>query len=171
MTVLCDSEIDQLCRDGMVDPFDPRLVNPASLDIRVGNITMFPTEQSRKWIEADISGNSEENPFFLMSGEFALLESLETFFIPETVCAQFILKSSRGREGWQHCLAGFCDPGWHGSKLTMEVHNVNPHHRLPLYPGLRIGQMRFDWMSKPPARSYAETGRYNGDRTVQLSKG
>jgi dCTP deaminase len=68
-------------------------------------------------------------------------------------------------------LAGFCDPGWHGSKLTLELKNARRFHDLPLYPGLKIGQMVFHKMYASPLRDYSETGRYNRDRSVAASKG
>ena len=34
--ILCDTEIRALCEQGLVTPYDPALVNPASLDVRLG---------------------------------------------------------------------------------------------------------------------------------------
>ena len=67
-------------------------------------------------------------------------------------------------------LAGWCDPGWHGSKLTLELQNARKMHSLPLYPGLKIGQIIFFEMSERPIKSYAVTGHYNNDKTVSGSK-
>ena len=66
-------------------------------------------------------------------------------------------------------LAGWCDPGWHGSRLTLELKNVRLHHPLPLYPGLKIGQMVFHTMSSVPLNSYASVGHYNNHSTVMPS--
>ena len=71
----------------------------------------------------------------------------------------------------QHALCGYCDAGWHGSKLTLELHSLRRSHSVPLYPGLKIGQLVFYRMDHAPERSYAVTGRYNGDSTVTASKG
>ena len=79
---------------------------------------------------------------------------------------QFVLKSSRARSGLNHLLAGWCDPGWHGSRLTLELKNERLHHAIPLYPGLKIGQMVFHAMSNVPMHSYRETGHYNNHLTV-----
>jgi dCTP deaminase len=152
----------------MVTPFDPELVNPASLDIRVGNTAKL--RHSWGYIPIDLSEYSEQNPCILMPGERVLIDSLETFNLPNFICAQFRLKSSRGREWYEHMEAGFCDPGWHGSKLTMEIINMdlNP---LPLYTGLRMGQLIFSLMLAIPEKDYSVTGRYNNDKTVMESKG
>jgi dCTP deaminase len=34
--ILCDTDILKLCKAGAMDEYDPRLVNPASLDVRLG---------------------------------------------------------------------------------------------------------------------------------------
>jgi dCTP deaminase len=68
-------------------------------------------------------------------------------------------------------MAGYCDPGWHGSVLTLELHNSRQLHPVALWPGMKIGQMVFHQMAATPQRSYAVTGRYNGDATVQGSRG
>jgi dCTP deaminase len=67
-------------------------------------------------------------------------------------------------------LAGWIDPGWHGSKLTLELQNARKMHSLPLYPGLKIGQIIFFEMSEKPLKSYAEVGHYNNDTKVSASK-
>jgi dCTP deaminase len=55
--------------------------------------------------------------------------------------------------------------------MTLELHNSRQLHPVPIWPGMKIGQMVFHLMSQPPALSYAVTGRYNGDATVQGSRG
>jgi len=61
-----------------------------------------------------------------------------------------------------------CDPGWHGSVLTLELRNLTTYHYLELRHGLPIGQMIFFRCEEVPAKgSYATKGSYNGDRTVQ----
>jgi dCTP deaminase len=67
-------------------------------------------------------------------------------------------------------MAAYCDPGWHGSSLTLELVNVSNFSRIELFYGRRIGQMIFETVATPD-RSYAETGRYNGDLVVTQSKG
>ena len=170
MAVLSDWEIRLKC-DGsqMVWPFDPELLNPASLDVRLGDHLMIESIESPDLQRLDISNRTQDDPYLLLPGEFCLAETLERFDLPEDVSAQFVLKSSRAREGLNHLLAGWCDPGWHGSKLTLELKNERKHHPLPLYPGLKIGQMVFHEMSSVPAQSYALVGHYNDHLTVMPS--
>ena len=156
MAVLCDHEIRALCDSHqMVWPFVPELLNPASLDLRLGNRLMIEVSDRRSLIEIDISDRTEEDPYYLAPSEFVLAETIETFNLPDDISAQFVLKSSRAREGLNHLLAGWCDPGWHGSKLTLELTNERRYHGLHLYPNLKIGQMVFHRMSNVPALSIA----------------
>jgi dCTP deaminase len=167
MTVLCDWEIKARCiKSQMVVPFNEELVNPASLDVLLGDHLMIESIYSPDLVRINIAERTEDDPFMLQSGEFCLAETLEFFNLPEDLCGTFLLKSSRAREGYGHAFAGFADPGWHGSKLTLELKNERLHHALPLYPGLKIGQMVFHEMSNVPMRSYAETGHYNNHATV-----
>lgn len=171
MAVLADFQIANLCQTGMVQPFDPALVNPASLDIRLGNSLLIETIEHPNMVPYPFGDHSQEHPYLLMPGQFVLAGSLEKFWLPKTICATFALKSSRAREAIDHAKAGFCDPGWHNSALTMEIRNNSQLHPRPLWPGMRIGQMVFEEMSSTPQRCYAQTGRYNGDATVQASRG
>jgi dCTP deaminase len=155
----------------MVEPFDPSLVNPASLDIRVG----YTAKLRRKYHESgyadiDLSMQTAEDPLPFQPGDRLLVASLETINLPNFLCAQFRLKSSRGREWYEHMEAGFCDPGWHGSKLTMEIINMDLAP-LPIYPGLKMGQLVFSLTLAPPDQDYSVRGRYNNDRRVMESKG
>jgi dCTP deaminase len=170
--ILHDLEIRRLCEDDrMIVPFDPDQLNPASYDVLLGNHLMIESAASAELVPIDISDHTQEKPFWLKPGAFVLAETFETFNIPDDIAAQFILKSSRGREGFSHALCGYCDPGWNGSKLTLELHSLRQLHPLALYPGLKIGQMVFSLMAGIPERSYAVTGRYNGDLGVTASKG
>ena len=169
MTVLCDWEIKARCiKSQMVVPFNEELVNPASLDVLLGDHLMIESIfYSPDLVRINIAERTEDDPFMLLSpANFALAETLELFNLPNDISCQFVLKSSRARSGLNHLLAGWCDPGWHGSKLTLELKNERLHHALPLYPGLKIGQMVFHQMSNTLLRSYAETGHYNNHATV-----
>lgn len=172
MPVLSDWEIKARCtgdNSNMVMPFELELLNPASLDVRLGDSIMVETIYQPEFVRIDISLHTEDQPYWMQPGEFCLAETRELFNLPEDLSAQFVLKSSRARAGYQHMLAGWCDPGWHGSRLTLELKNARLHHPLPLYPGLKIGQIIFHTMSSAPQKSYAVTGNYNNHSTVMPS--
>ena len=169
--ILADHEIRVLAELGMVTPFNSALLNPASLDVRLGSTLLIERAGDPAMVAFPLCDCSQEEPFWLLPGQFVLAQTMETFHLPNHIAAQFTLKSSRAREGLEHLMAGYCDPGWHGSVLTLELHNSRQLHSVALWPGMKIGQMVFYRMSEPPERSYAETGRYNGDKTTQASKG
>jgi dCTP deaminase len=171
MTILADFQIRALCESGMVTPFDPELLNPASLDLRLGSNILIESSEGPDLVPCCIANYTSANPYQVVPGQFLLAEAEPIFNLPNCIAAQFVLKSSRAREGLQHLLAGWCDPGWNGSRLTLELKNVRQLHWVGIYPGLKIGQMKFMKMDSTPMASYAETGRYNGDQTVRWSRG
>jgi dCTP deaminase len=152
----------------MITPYNAGQVNAASYDVCIGDkIKLAIDGNPDKWNEIDISTGIV---YSLVQGEFILTETIESFHIPRNVSAQFALKSSRGREGYEHLSAGFIDPAWHGSKLTMELFNANPNP-IPIYKGLRIGQIIFSRCDATPIKGYDKRGRYNNDNGVRESKG
>lgn len=170
--ILPDHEIRRLCQQhAMVNPFDPNHLNPASLDLTLGDRIMFEVPESPELQIHGIAGHTKDDPYWLQPGEFVLAETRQIFAMPDHVCGFFYLKSSRAREGYEHLHAGFADCGWYGSRLTLELKNARKMHPLPLYPNMRIGQMVFFTVSGVPERSYAEVGRYNADLAVTASKG
>lgn len=170
--LLPDHEIRRLCQQhAMVTPFNPDLLNPASIDVTIGGRIMVEMPEAPELQMVSIEGHTAADPFMVQPGMFLLAETREIFNLPDHVGAQFVLKSSRAREGWDHAEAGWCDPGWYGSRLTMELRNQRRWHDLALWPGMKIGQMKFLLVSGSVERSYAETGRYNADLGVTGSKG
>lgn len=172
MTILVDWQIQRYCdSDNMVDSLgEDLLINPASVDVRLGNKIMVEVADKRNFIEMDISDKTIDRPYRMLPGEFCLAEIKEVLNMPTFVTAQFMLKSSRGREGYENVLAGFVDPGYSG-RLTLELKNMLRHNTLPLYPGLKIGQLVFHRTCGIPLESYNKTGRYQGDMKVAASLG
>ena len=170
MSILCDHQIVSLVRRNLVSPYDQELLNPASLDVRLGENVMVEDAVSPQLVHRSIAGHTQEEPFLLQPHEFILAETLEEFQLPDCIAGQLALKSSRAREGIEHLLAGYIDPGYKG-RLTLELQNARAMHPVPLWPGMRIAQIVFHRMSMLPGKDYSLTGRYYGDTTVQQSKG
>ena len=168
--ILADWQITARCNGGMVSPFDPALVNPASLDVRLGDTLLIESAEGLELVPYPLAGHTEKNPYLLKPGQFVLACTVETFNLPDDIAAQFMLKSSRAREGIEHLMAGYADPGFNGV-MTLELVNSRQLHPVALWPGMKIGQMVFHQMAGIPQRSYAVTGRYNGSPTVQGSLG
>lgn len=184
MTILPDYQILEAAEQGMIIPFDEKSLNPASYDLRLGNLIRRPhsvwSMLNRQQVESLIlSGDIRSLPYWsepikfdaywLMPNEFVLCHSLEFVNIPDDTAALLFSKSSTGRVGLEHLHAGFGDPGFGKSKdnntpgasWTWELHNVAPWP-IELIAGKRIMQQVFFKMTDKPIHSYQETGRYNG---------
>ena len=170
MSTLVDHQLRNLCKmRGLVEPYAPEMINPASIDVTLGPTLLkegSPYKGEDRWVEVDI----ENGVYSLAPGEFVLAATQELIRVPNNLECVFNLKSSRGREGYEHLMAGYIDPGFTG-RVTLELVNVNRFHRLPLEHGMRIGQLRFAKVDAIPMRSYAVTGRYMNDAGVQISRG
>jgi dCTP deaminase len=169
-TVLVDSMIRNRCEEQqLVTPYDPNLVNPASIDLRLGDHLLIESCE-KGFVEYGLNNHSKENPFLFRPGEFVLAPSLETINMPDDLVGEVMLKSSIARQGVDHLKAGFCDPGWNGSRLTMELKNVSQLQVIPLWPGMRIVQIKLTLLSVLPDVSYSRCGRYNNDQKAQVAK-
>jgi dCTP deaminase len=163
MATLVDHQIKALALQSespLIAPFNCSQLNPASYDVLLGDIILVEPKvpsEPRVWKRVDISST----PYMLSPGQFILASTVEYIYLPNDVEATFCLKSSRGRDGFDHALAGFCDPGFRG-QVTLELKNANQYHALVIQAGMRVGQLRFARLEDIPARGYDQTGRYNG---------
>ena len=177
--LLSYTELVDLVKAGVIDS-DPANINGASIDVTLDRTLLLekhhaiePTiDLSRKQAPEMCSFLMSESGFSLPPGHFVLANTRETFNLPNDIAAEFKLKSSVARAGLNHCLAGFCDPLWSNSKLTLELKNELQYHELLLKPGMKIGQVLFYRVTPVPTEhSYAVKGHYNNTLTVTESKG
>ena len=178
MSLLSYTELCELVEQGVIGPVEPKAINAASIDVRLGNDIII--EQYRNLLDAVDIHKREVFPhvnhkigdyYDLQPGEFILAHTMEVFNLPNDICAEFKLKSSGARTGLGNALATWCDAGWHGSTLTLELKNLLRYSALRLTPGMYIGQMIFYRVTEVPTeRSYATIGRYNKDVSVQIVK-
>ena len=94
MSILPDYEIFCLARKGLVEPFDQDMINPASLDVRLGENLLVEIPSSPEFVPYSIAGHTKEKPFMLHPHEFVLAETFECFSVPNVVAGQLALKSS-----------------------------------------------------------------------------
>ena len=177
-SVLSDGTILRLVEEGRIriDPWDPKLVQPASIDLRLGDsFRVFHNHRATAIDLRDPPANLTEEvvvppgePFVIHPGEFCLGRTLESVRIPDDIVARIEGKSSLGRLGLiVHATAGFCDPGFEGT-LTLELNNLT---RVPirLYPDLPIAQLSFMTLDKPaqkPTEVPALGSHYQGQRAA-----
>ena len=162
-SVLSDGTIRRLVDAGRIriEPWDPDMVQPASVDLRLGrSFRVFHNHRASAIDLRDPPTNltehvevREDESFVIHPGEFVLGRTEEWVELPDDVVARIEGKSSLGRLGLiVHATAGFVDPGWRGT-LTLEITNLT---RVPikLWPGLPIAQLSFMGLDAPAERPY-----------------
>jgi len=157
-----------------IDPFDPGMVQPSSVDVRLDRF--FRVFENHKYPHIDPAIEQAEltrlvevdgdEAFVLHPGEFVLASTYEVFALPDDLAARLEGKSSLGRLGLlTHSTAGWIDPGFSGH-VTLELSNVAT---LPikLWPGMKIGQMCLFRTSSPAEYPYGSKqygSRYQDQR-------
>ena len=174
--VLSDRTIARLLDEGRIeiDPYDPSLLQPSSVDVRVDRF--FRVFHNNRYPYIDVREEQEDltelveveegTPFVLHPGEFVLGSTLERVRLPYDLVARLEGKSSLGRLGLLiHSTAGFIDPGWDGH-VTLELSNV-ANLPVTIYPGMKIGQISFVQLSEPAETPYgadALGSKYQGQQ-------
>jgi dCTP deaminase len=163
VSVLSDGTIRRLVQEGRIriDPWDPGMLQPASVDLRLGR--SFRVFENHKVTAIDLadppSGLTErvevkpDESFVIHPGEFVLGRTEEHVELADDLVARIEGKSSLGRLGLiVHATAGFVDPGFKGT-LTLEITNLT---RVPivLWPGKPIAQLSFMGLDRPAERPY-----------------
>jgi len=164
----------------VLDPYDPVMVQPSSVDVRLDRF--FRVFENHRYPHIDPSIEQPDltrlvepdgdEPFILHPGEFALASTFEVITLPDDVAGRLEGKSSLGRLGLlTHSTAGFIDPGFSGH-VTLELSNVAT---LPikLWPGMKIGQLCLFRLSSPAEHPYGSSvygSRYQGQRGPTPSK-
>jgi dCTP deaminase len=174
--LLSDKDIRAAIASGRVglDPFEPEMVQPSSVDVRIDRY--FRVFENHRYPHIDPAVEQAEltrlvepdgdEPFILHPGEFVLGSTYEVVSLPDDVSARLEGKSSLGRLGLlTHSTAGFIDAGFSGH-VTLELSNVAT---LPikLWPGMKIGQLCFFRLSSPSEHPYGSEkygSRYQGQR-------
>jgi dCTP deaminase len=157
-----------------LDPYEPGLVQPSSIDVRLDR--MFRVFNNVKYTHIDPSIQQDDltsavetvdgEPFVLHPGEFVLGSTLEVVTLPDDLAARLEGKSSLGRLGLvTHSTAGFIDPGFSGH-VTLELSNL-ANLPITLWPGMKIGQICVFRLSSPADHPYGSQkygSRYQGQR-------
>ena len=154
MSILVDWQIRSWAANCGIEPYDADCVNAASIDLKIGD----------EFVDL-ISGDKFTSPSVTIKpGDAILATTMEYVIIPATLVGKVFLKSSRAREGLDHALAGFVDPGFNG-QLTLELH---AHREVTLHAGQRVIQLELSRTDATPERPY--NGRYQGQQGPTRSR-
>lgn len=128
-------------------PFDEECINPASVDLRISTAEVIT-------LQGVEHGNPER--VVLKPGDAVLVCTIEYIRMPYDCAGTVYLKSSLARQGLDHALAGFVDPGFEG-QLTLELH---AHCPIVLTHGQRIIQLVLHRLEGEVEMPY--NGKYQG---------
>nr|WP_208400449.1 dCTP deaminase [Amycolatopsis granulosa] len=157
-----------------IDPFDPAMLQPSSIDVRLDRF--FRVFNNSQYTHIDPKLQQDEltslvekdgdDAFVLHPGEFVLASTFELVSLPDDLAGRLEGKSSLGRLGLlTHSTAGFIDPGFTGH-ITLELSNV-ANLPITLWPGMKIGQLCLFRLTSPAENPYgspAVGSRYQGQR-------
>lgn len=180
--LLSDRDLVAEIKSGQLalEPFEPSLVQPSSIDVRLDRL--FRVFNNHLYTHIDPSEQQDDltslvnvpegQAYVLHPGEFVLASTLEVITLGHQLAGRIEGKSSLGRLGLlTHSTAGFIDPGFSGH-VTLELSNVAT---LPirLWPGMKIGQLCLLRLSSPAEHPYGSSvygSRYQGQRGPTASR-
>lgn len=145
----------------VINPVTKEQIQPASVDIRLGNTfsVVDDTPSNIITLESQINYKTiTTDTYLIMPGEFVLATTMEYFELPDNLTAFVEGRSSLGRMGLFIQNAGWVDPGFKG-EITLELYNAN-RCAIELKAGRRVGQLVFAEMDSPAINPY--NGKYQG---------
>ena len=147
--ILSDKTISKMLDEKslIIDPLTKEQIQPASVDIRLGNTFSVVDDIPTGIITLDSQIKYKSittDTYLLLPGQFVLATTMEYFELPNNLTAFVEGRSSLGRMGLFIQNAGWVDPGFKG-EITLELFNAN-RCAIELKSGRRIGQLVFEWM-------------------------
>ena len=167
MSVLADAALRRCYLNGqpLVTPLKAGAIQPSSIDLTLGGTLrrlqygalLDPAlDQSALWQEVPLRADGR---WLLGQGTFYLGVTDELVTVPTNMLALLHGVSSLGRLGLLvHCTAGLADAGYTG-RLTLEI--LPLAGSIYLTPGMRIGQVTYQFLTTPAEAPYR--GRYQSD--------
>lgn len=185
MAVLNDKQIKGLILSNELEIIPvmdlSKQVGTTSIDVRLG--TCFQVFHPNRHGIVDYADNDKQNMANLSQkinvdiadgititpGQFLLGHTMEYVKLPNYLCGSLEGRSSFARLGIEiHMTAGFIDPGFEGV-ITLEIYNAGPI-AVKLYPGTRIGQLRFEPSIKSDKGYDVKNVKYKGAMEHGLSQ-
>ena len=169
--ILTDTAIREMMRQGdlIIEPLEEMQIQPASVDLRIGNSFLKIDENNASHITLDtppLYTEIKQDTIILPPHSFILATTKEYISIPANVIAFVEGRSSIGRIGLFIQNAGWVDPGFQG-EITLELYNAN---RIPieLQSGRRICQLVLSKLPSTPSKIYQ--GKYQRQKGATGSK-
>ncbi|MBR0536435.1 MAG: dCTP deaminase [Clostridia bacterium] len=169
--ILSDKTLTKMLEEKtlIVEPIKKEQIQPASIDIRLGNTFSIVEDTSTGIInlENEIKYKTiTTDSYILLPNQFVLATTMEYFDLPDDLTAFVEGRSSLGRMGLFIQNAGWVDPGFKG-EITLELYNAN-RCAIELKAGRRVGQLVFAKMDDTALNPY--NGKYQGQRGATGSR-
>ena len=169
--ILSDKTITRMLGEKslVINPVTEEQIQPASVDIRLGNSfsVVEDTPSGMITLDSQIRYKSiTADTYLILPGQFVLASTMEYFELPNNMTAFVEGRSSLGRMGLFIQNAGWVDPGFKG-EITLELFNAN-RCAIELKAGRRIGQLVFAEMDDFALHPYH--GKYQGQTGATGSK-
>lgn len=169
--ILSDKTIYRMLQDNSlkIAPLEEGQIQPASVDIRLGNTFRVVADSPRgiitmkEQIEYKVI---ESDTYILLPNQFVLATTMEYIELPDDLTAFVEGRSSLGRMGLFIQNAGWVDPGFKG-EITLELYNAN-RCAIELKCGRRVGQLVFAKLDDHALHPY--NGKYQGQTGATGSK-
>lgn len=168
---LSDTDIEKAikAKEITIEPWDPKRLQPATYDIRLGNKFVVNDESATHLIDPSkkIYAKTREMKVkdgdeFILHPGISVLGTTKEYFGSDHYLIQIGGKSSLARIGLMiHNTAGIINPG-HFLHITLELTNQN-NVPIILRPGMDIAQLTFSTLSSPPKQNYKKIGRFAKD--------
>jgi dCTP deaminase len=182
--VLSDRDIVRALEEGRIKitpaPDLSRQLGSVSVDFRLGTTFMVFEHSRHSFIDPRHPQSigeamrtievSEDEPFIMQPGDFALASTIESLELPDDLLGRLEGRSSIARLGITvHSTAAVFEPGWVGT-ATMELSNLG-RMAVALYPGMRICAFSFETLSSPVQTPYRKKigNKYAGQVTPRAS--
>jgi dCTP deaminase len=159
-------------KDVTLEPFTEKQLQPASYDIRLGNVFIVNDPHTTSFIDPvkGIHPNTRkveiaDGEAFMLHPGVSILGYSKEFFGSDRYLIEVNGKSSLARIGLLvHNSAGLVNPG-HFLNIALELCNLN-NVPIVLRPGMEIAQLTFSPLSSDAKQNYKETGRYHLNNLV-----
>ncbi len=160
----------------LVEPFDPSMVQPASLELTLSDEFVIFGHQYKSTQDTKIIRNYGDiwngESITLEPQQFVLGSTNEKIMMSTDLAGRVEGKSSLGRLGiGVHITAGFIDPGFEGI-ITLEIFNFSPFI-VVLHKDMKICQIAFEKLDSTCLRPYGSEGlgsHYQGQTQVTESR-
>jgi dCTP deaminase len=156
--VLTDKDIKELISSGIkiVDPLEEDFIQPASIDLRLGD-TLYKYDMQNYLLGEEIDDNKIKQEKFethlLKNGNTIHIGLYETVDIPENTIGLIMPRSSITRLGI-YIAPIYINPGY-GGQMPLTIFN-NSGSDITLKPGIRVVQLILFYLSGTPEKTYGD---------------